>query len=200
MPATMIDDRLILRPACADDAPDLARLIDVAGGGVYGFLLDGLVPGMTVPEMLMPGLAGRTGSLSHRQSGVAEWEGRVIGVAHGYPVDWIRTEDYSGLPPDRIDHLASFSQTHDWGSYFLSALAVDEAFRRQGVAARLLGGFYERARDLGFDRVTLHVWADNAAAQRLYAKEGFVEAGRAAIPWHERLPHQGGSVLLHRSV
>ncbi|RJF83619.1 GNAT family N-acetyltransferase [Azospirillum cavernae] len=196
----MIDDRLTLRPACADDAPELARLITIAGGGVYEFLLDGLYPDLSAREMLTPGLAGRTGSLSYRQSGVAELDGRVIGVVHGYPVDWIRTEDYSGLPPDRVEHLASFSQTQDWGSYFLSALAVDEAFRRQGVAARLLGWFAERARGGGFDRVTLHVWADNDAARRLYAKEGFVELGRAAIPWHERLPHQGGSVLLQRRV
>lgn len=196
----MIDDRLTLRPACADDAPELARLITIAGGGVYEFLLDGLYPDLSTQEMLTPGLAGRTGSLSYRQSGVAEVDGRVIGVVHGYPVDWIRTEDYSGLPPDRVEHLASFSQTHDWGSYFLSALAVDEEFRRQGVAARLLGWFSERARGGGFDRVTLHVWADNDAARRLYAKEGFVELGRAAIPWHERLPHQGGSVLLQRRV
>ncbi len=90
---------ITIRPAEADDAPELARLIDLAGGGVYEFLLDGLAPGMTVPEMLAPGLASRTGSLSHRQSAVAEQDGHVVGVVHGYPVDWIRTEDYSGLPP-----------------------------------------------------------------------------------------------------
>ncbi|XKH37034.1 GNAT family N-acetyltransferase [Azospirillum doebereinerae] len=50
------------------------------------------------------------------------------------------------------------------------------------MAGRLLNWFYERARTGGFDRVTLHVWADNGSAQRLYAGEGFVEAGRAAIP------------------
>lgn len=196
----MSDVRITIRPAEADDAPELARLIDLAGGGVYEFLLDGLAPGMTAREMLAPGLAGRTGSLSHRQSGIAELDGRVVGVAHGYPVDWIRTEDYSGLPPDRVEHLASFTATHDWGSYFLSALAVDPAFRRRGIAGRLLAGFYERARAGGFDRVTLHVWADNDPAQRLYAGEGFAEAGRAAIPWHPRLPHQGGSILLRRPL
>ncbi|MGF7175757.1 GNAT family N-acetyltransferase [Azospirillum doebereinerae] len=196
----MSDDGIMIRPAQADDALDLARLIDIAGGGVYEFLLDGLVPGLTAREMLAPGLAGGTGSLSHRQSGLAEIGGRVVGVAHGYPVDWIRTEDYSGLPPDRVAHLAPFTATHDWGSYFLSALAVDPVFRRRGIAGRLLNWFYERARTGGFDRVTLHVWADNQPAQRLYAGEGFVEAGRAAIPWHARLPHEGGSILLRRSV
>lgn len=196
----MSDGALIIRPAEADDAPELARLIDIAGGGVYEFLLDGLVPGLTAAEMLAPGLAGTTGSLSHRQSGVAEIGGRVVGVAHGYPTDWIRTEDYSGLPADRVAHLASFSGTQDWGSYFLSALAVDPSFRRRGIAGRLLAWFYARARTGGFDRVTLHVWADNPPARRLYAGEGFVEVGQAAIPWHARLPHEGGSLLLRREV
>jgi energy-coupling factor transport system ATP-binding protein len=44
--SALTDDRLRLRSADADDAPDLARLIDIAGGGVYEFLLDGLVPGI----------------------------------------------------------------------------------------------------------------------------------------------------------
>ncbi|QCG98369.1 GNAT family N-acetyltransferase [Azospirillum sp. TSA2s] len=198
MSPALTDDRLRIRPADADDAPELARLIDIAGGGVYEFLLDGLMPGMTAAEMLVPGLAGRSGSLSHRQSGVAELDGQVVGVAHGYPTDWIRTEDYSGLPPDRVAHMAEFSETLDWGSYFLSALAVDPDLRRQGIAGRLLGWFYERARTGGFDRVTLHVWADNEAARRLYAGEGFEEIGRAGIPWHPRLPHQGGSILMRR--
>lgn len=198
MSPALTDDRLRIRPADADDAPELARLIDIAGGGVYEFLLDGLMPGMTAAEMLVPGLAGRSGSLSHRQSGVAELDGQVVGVAHGYPTDWIRTEDYSGLPPDRVAHMAEFSQTLDWGSYFLSALAVDPDLRRQGIAGRLLGWFYERARTGGFDRVTLHVWADNEPARRLYSGEGFEEIGRADIPWHPRLPHQGGSILMRR--
>lgn len=198
MSPALNDDRLRLRSADADDAPELARLIDIAGGGVYEFLLDGLMPGMTAAEMLVPGLAGRSGSLSHRQSGVAELDGRVVGIAHGYPTDWIRTEDYSGLPPDRVAHMAEFSETLDWGSYFLSAIAVDPDMRRQGIAGRLLGWFYDRARTGGFDRVTLHVWADNEPALRLYAGEGFEEIGRAGIPWHPRLPHQGGSILMRR--
>lgn len=196
----MGDDSITIRAAVADDAPELARLIDMAGGGVYAFLLDGLMPGLTAPEMLTPGLAGRTGSLSYRQSGVAEMSGRIVGVAHGYPVDWVRMEDYSGLPPDRVEHLAAFSATQDWGSYFLSALAVDPALRRRGIAGSLLAWFYERARTGGFDRVTLHVWSDNEGAQRLYAGQGFAELGRAAIPWHPRLPHEGGSLLLRRFV
>ncbi|WP_448203257.1 N-acetyltransferase family protein [Azospirillum sp. sgz302134] len=191
---------VIIRPALPDDAPDMARLIDMAGGGVYEFLLDGLVPGLTAAEMLVPGLAGTAGSFSHRHSGVAEVRGEIVGVAHAYPVDWMKSQDYTGLPPERLAHITDFNGTQDWGSYFLSALAVDPSWRRRGIAARLLSWVYGRARSGGFDRVTLHVWADNAPAQCLYLKEGFQEVARAAVPWHERLPHEGGSILMRRRV
>lgn len=191
---------LIIRPAEAEDAPDLARLLLVAGGGVYEFLLDGIVPGLSAEHMLVPGLAGTAGSLSYRLSGVAELKGRVVGIAHGYPVDWMKTEDHSGLPPDRVEHLSSFAALQDWGSYFLSALAVDPAHRRSGIAGRLLAWFYAKARRGGFDRVSLHVWADNEAARALYRREGFEEHGRSAVPWHPRLPHRGGSILLVKKL
>ena len=51
MSPALTDDRLRIRPADADDAPELARLIDIAGGGIYEFLLDGLMPGMTAAEV-----------------------------------------------------------------------------------------------------------------------------------------------------
>lgn len=196
----MSDASIEIRPAEADDAFDLARLIDMAGGGVYEFLLAGLVPGLSAREMLVPGLAGTSGSFSHRHSTAAVGNGGMVGVAHAYPVDWMRMEDYSGLPPDRMAHLEDFQAKQDWGSYFLSALAVDPAHRRTGVARALLAAVYGRARTGGFDRVTLHVWADNATARALYEREGFEVLAYAAIPWHERLPHHGGSLLLRRFV
>lgn len=196
----MSDASIQIRPAEADDAFELAQLIDMAGGGVYEFLLAGLVPGLSAREMLVPGLAGTSGSFSHRHSTVAVRDGAVVGVAHAYPVDWMRMEDFSGLPPDRMAHLEDFQAKQDWGSYFLSALAVDPACRRDGVARALLAEVYGRARTGGFDRVTLHVWADNATARALYEREGFKELAHAAIPWHERLPHHGGSLLLRRFV
>ncbi|WP_029010201.1 GNAT family N-acetyltransferase [Azospirillum halopraeferens] len=189
-----------LRPAEAHDAPEIAPLILMAGGGVYEFLLGGLVPGAETVDMLVPGIAGRSGSFSHRQMVVAESAGRVIGVAHAHPTHWMRDADRSFIPADRIAHLAAFDSTQDWDSYFLSALAIAPDLRRQGLARHLLARVYDRARDGGYDRVTLHVWADNAAARALYAAEGFTEAAAAAIPWHPRLPHRGGSLLLRRPV
>ncbi|HYH20418.1 MAG TPA: GNAT family N-acetyltransferase [Azospirillum sp.] len=191
---------LHIRPAEPDDALAVADLMVMAGGGIYDFLLDGLLGGAPVAQMLAAGVAGTAGSFSYRQCTVAEADGVVIGLAHAYPALWMRDVDRTGFPADRLEHIRAFDETQDWGSLFLSALAVVPGWRRRGVAGRLLEAVYGRARAIGFDRVTLHVWADNAPARHLYERQGFTEAGHAAIPWHPRLPHEGGSHLLRRAV
>jgi len=60
---------------------------------------------------------------------------------------------------------------------YINNVAVDERFRRQGVADELIAAFvrFGQAR-LAF--LTLEVRASNAPAIALYAKHGFAEAGR----------------------
>ena len=60
---------------------------------------------------------------------------------------------------------------------YINNVAVDEKFRRQGVADELIAAFvrYGQA-NLAF--LTLEVRASNAPAIALYAKHGFVQAGR----------------------
>lgn len=57
-------------------------------------------------------------------------------------------------------------------------LAVRPTARRAGQGAQLVGGGVAAAAARGAVRVFLEVAEDNAAARALYAKAGFVEAGR----------------------
>ncbi|MDT8856573.1 GNAT family N-acetyltransferase [Paracoccaceae bacterium Fryx2] len=57
-------------------------------------------------------------------------------------------------------------------------LAVASVARRQGFGARLVAGFLAQAAARGAGRAFLEVAADNAAAIALYARLGFVQAGR----------------------
>lgn len=191
-----------LRAAVPDDAAALAELILLAGGGVYEFQLDGLFGDAALSDVLASGICGVAGNFSHRHMFVVEdaASGAVVGVAHGYPTEWMRTLDRSFIPPDRLAHLAPFEALQDWDTYFVSALAVSPAWRRRGLGAALLDALADKARAGGFPRLSLHVWADNAAALAFYAKAGFVEAGRADMPPHPRLPHVGGSVLLSMAI
>jgi len=59
----------------------------------------------------------------------------------------------------------------------LGNVAVDPAFRRQGIAARLVEATLERARKRRAKEVFLEVRRSNDVAQRLYKRLGFREIG-----------------------
>lgn len=61
---------------------------------------------------------------------------------------------------------------------YIANVAVDEAFRRQGVATALLRALLEDARMRKLSFVTLEVREGNLAAISFYRKLGFQEAGR----------------------
>lgn len=57
------------------------------------------------------------------------------------------------------------------------ALATAPAAQRQGVARRLLARFHDVARDRGARQAFLEVASDNDAAQTLYRRAGYAQAG-----------------------
>lgn len=58
-------------------------------------------------------------------------------------------------------------------SAHLEVLAVCESAEGQGVASALLTVAESEARELGAEMMSLHVFANNARARRLYEKSGF---------------------------
>jgi len=75
----------------------------------------------------------------------------------------------------------------------LLTLAVDPAYRRQGVANSLMHAWLA---DSGAARAFLEVAADNAPAQALYAKFGFAEAGRRAGYYRRKIGPAVDAVLM----
>lgn len=73
-------------------------------------------------------------------------------------------------------------------------LATDTAARRQGHAAALLAGILCDAAAAGAERVLLEVADDNAAAQWLYARQGFSAIARRAGYYRRRA---GGCIDAH---
>lgn len=57
-------------------------------------------------------------------------------------------------------------------------LAVDAAWRRQGVAQQLLHTLFSALRERGIASLALEVRESNTSAQALYEKNGFALAGR----------------------
>ena len=62
--------------------------------------------------------------------------------------------------------------------YHVQEIAVDEAFRRQGVARELFEFMKEDASRRGLDKIELDVWAFNESAIEFYGAMGFRETRR----------------------
>ena len=61
---------------------------------------------------------------------------------------------------------------------YVERLVVSPAFRRHGMARRLLSAAEDLARDSGKETIGLHVSANNLPALRLYENEGYEEVSR----------------------
>lgn len=71
---------------------------------------------------------------------------------------------------------AAWDSVLDEGS--LDSIAVDPAWRRRGAAGALLEAVLRLSRERHLTFITLEVRASNDSALALYAKHGFVPAGR----------------------
>lgn len=186
------------RAAHIGDSVDIARLIGLSGGGLYEYLFDGIMPFLTASELLAAGVAADSQAISYHNCFLAvdQDRNRVVGLMNLFPADELKQAGNWLLPQDRWEHILPIIQMQDWGSMFLNALAVDECCRSSGIGTHLLHWAKMRAQQEGFPRLSLHVWADNAAARALYRKHGFAELGVATIPSVPGLQHEGGSVLM----
>lgn len=61
----------------------------------------------------------------------------------------------------------------------LHRLYVDTAVQGRGIGTKLAAVAEDRARSEGFEKLWLTVWEENARAQRLYERLGFVKVGMA---------------------
>lgn len=193
---------MLFRMAHLSDSLDVARLISVAGGGLYEFLFDELVPFVSAVEFLAMGVASDSEPVSYRNCHVAvdENDGRILGAANAFPAGLLRDGTYPLLPRALEEHIRPMLNLQDWSSMFLNALAVDGESRHRGIGSRLLDWALGRARELHLPRLSLHVWADNLPARHYYRARGFVEVGLAEVAPHPRLGHSGGSILMSRPI
>jgi GNAT superfamily N-acetyltransferase len=190
------------RMARPDDRRDIARFMSIAGGGIYEFLFDDLIPFVTAVDLLSSGIGGEQYPISYRNCRVASLgpEGEIVAAANVFPADLLKEDQYVLLASERHDHVRPMLELQDWGSMFLNCLAVSSAHHEIGTGATLLDWAEARAAAAGYDRLSLHVWADNVPAVQFYEARRFVRVGIANIPAHPRLSHTGGSILMRRMV
>ncbi|MBD1875347.1 GNAT family N-acetyltransferase [Nodosilinea sp. FACHB-131] len=97
---------------------------------------------------------------------------------------------------------ASLRQPWPWQGdrhVYISNLAVDQTFRRQGIAIALLRSCEQVAQRWGIRELQLHVMEDNLAARALYRKAGFsvVQTEDSPASW---LGLQARRLMMHKTL
>src|SRR5918992_5406590 len=134
--------------------------LEHASGGVTSLVIEGF----TATE-----LAGSVG--------VRTAESREDVLAHGL---WRTLSRNLGFPHALwATTLLSYPRYSSTSSEaYVERLVVAPAFRRHGMARRLLSAAEDLARDSGKETIGLHVSANNLPALRLYENEGYEEVSR----------------------
>jgi ribosomal protein S18 acetylase RimI-like enzyme len=198
--ASPLASGLSIRRAEAADFKELADLANLAGGDTLSFIAQGIYPMADTLAICRDMIADPTGIFSFRNCFVAELDGSVIGLANAFPARLIENELIGVELTEREKYLLARTELNDPRSYLLNNMAVNPAYQRSGVGARLMKAVVAEAREQNFSSITLHVWADNTKATAFYEKLGFIKDGYAAIPWHPELPHVGGSFLFRLPI
>jgi ribosomal protein S18 acetylase RimI-like enzyme len=133
---------------------------------------------------------------------VAESDDGVVGMALSFPSHYheISAEMRQYFPPDRLEHLSDFYAARVEDSFFLDALCVDQQLRRNGIGSKLISLTKKKAKQSGFDILSLVVFADNKAALSVYHRYGFEIAAPVELNTHELIPHKGGCFLMKSRI
>jgi ribosomal protein S18 acetylase RimI-like enzyme len=191
--AGMID----IRHAVREDSRDIARLFLISTDGLAEYIWSlAAEPGETVMETGARRYVRQGVVFSYENCLMAEKQGVTVGMAHSYEM----TEDAdSGGSGDPV--MKPYGELEDYGSLYLSGMAVLEEHRNAGIGKALMGAVSRRARDLSLGRISLICFERNEGAMRLYRRLGFREIGRRAVVPHPALHYpDGDAVLLAREI
>lgn len=180
-----------IRKATVEDAAVLAELIDLAGEGIPAYLWQQMAePGQSAAEVGASRAAREAGGFSYRNASVIDVDGQVAAMLLGYqqddPYSLDDIDDYPALvrPLVELEDLAP-------GSWYVNALAVYPAFRRQGLAAGLLQEAERLALAQSIDELSLIVASENRGAVALYQSLGYEHTASRPLVDYPGAPHGG---------
>lgn len=187
-----------VRAATRDDAPFLARMIDIAGDGIPTWLwAQSAEPGEEPLDVGTARACREAGGFSYRNALVAERGGVPTGMMLGYrieaPTDADRAEVATLPAPVRpfveLEHEAP-------GTFYINALAVCAAARGEGIGTRLLQAAEGQARSAGIGTMSIQVFSQNLDAVRLYTRLGYRTVTSRPVLDHPCPPFYDEDVLL----
>ena len=181
-----------IRQAEKEDSGEIAQLFLISSDGLAEYIWSQVTePGETVAEAGARRYAREGVAFSYENCLIAERDGAIVGMAHSFPM-----EADPDAEPESDPVLKPYSELEDYGSLYLSGIAVFEQCRNAGIGAAMMEAVNQRARDLSLPRISLICFERNKGAMRLYLRRGFRELDRRAVVPHPALHYRDGDAVL----
>ena len=167
-----MEHRLRIRDARAEDAPDLARLIDQAGEGMPEYLWRQAAPDSADPFAYgAQRAAGGQGAFSYRNARIAEIDGLTAGMILAYRLPDPYVLDRLEELPEVVRPLVLL-ESQAPGSWYVNAVACYPEYRGHGIGTALMADAADRALMAGADHLSLIVASGNTGAHAFYLRLG----------------------------
>lgn len=183
------------RPAVREDARRIAELYSIASDGVSDYIWSKTAkPGDNLLDVGQQRYERRNTAFSYENCLVAEAQGKVVAVLLAYEM----MEDGDYVEEDPI--LKPFWLLEEPKSFYIAGIAVDEPWRRKGIARILMQMAEEKCREKGLKKLSLIVFEANAIAYPFYLRLGYRERMRKAVVPHPLIKFTGDALLLVKKL
>ncbi len=188
---------IVLRAAnpTFDEGLAFARYVDEAAEGFFGFML-----GRRAGHIISTAFAQPDHDLSYQNVTFAERDNVIVGMFAAYTAEQHRRSSSQPLKQAAgtrnirmrivmilFAPLMRITDSIPDGDFYLQFIAVDKAFRGDGVGSVLMDSYEGRARASGATRLSLDVSAKNEGARRFYERRGM----NVESQWPKRLAMPG---------
>jgi ribosomal protein S18 acetylase RimI-like enzyme len=189
---------IAVRAAVPDDAPFLARMIDIAGEGIPTWLWSQSAGPQEHSLDVGEARARRTaGGFSYLNAHVAELAGKPAGMMLGYVIDGPTDDDRAGVAALPAPVRPFVELEHEVpGTFYVNALAVRPGLRGRGIGTRLMRAAEDGAKAAGADALSIQVFSQNTDALRLYERLGYRRVAARPVLDHPCQPYYDADVLL----
>lgn len=192
------------RPATARDSRFIAQMIEISSDGValIEWTSAAQATGDRTPmEIGAEVYSSDNGDYSYQNCYLAEVGGRPAGMILSFPMQACDAANAVPPPPfDGSDVFAPYKYLEAPDTWYVCGVAVVPQYRGFGIGTTLLGIARERARDHGYDRLSLVVFEENAPALRLYQRLGYKIIDRAPVVPHHLIRVSGNALLMVASA
>ncbi len=183
---------LTYRPASRQDARRIAELYSVASDGISNYIWSKQAKtGDNLLDIGQQRYERRNTAFSYENCLVAKAEvGKVVAVLLAY----VMQADNDYVEEDPV--LKPFWLLEEPGSFYIAGLAVDEDWRRRGIASILMQMAEEKCREKNLLKLSLIVLEGNTIAHDFYKRLGYRETLRKTIVPHPLIHYTGDAMLL----